>query len=92
MNSEPYGVLFAPPARRAIASKLPEPVAAATAEFCLGPLASNPRRVGKPLRGDLDGYCGARRGDYRTIYRIDDDEHVVYVVDIAHRGNVFRDR
>jgi mRNA-degrading endonuclease RelE of RelBE toxin-antitoxin system len=85
-------VEFAPPARRALAARLPEKIAAAAAEFCLGPLAENPRRVGKPLQGQLAGRHGARRGDYRVIYRIDDASHIVYVLDIAARGDIYRPR
>jgi mRNA interferase RelE/StbE len=32
----------------------------------------------------------ARRGTYRVIYRIDDKAHVVTVVDVAHRRDVYR--
>ncbi len=39
---------------------------------------------------ELAGYFSARRGPYRVIYRIDDDKHVVHVVRIDHRANVYR--
>ncbi|WP_211239807.1 type II toxin-antitoxin system RelE family toxin [Jiangella gansuensis] len=78
------------PARKAIANRLPEPVAAAVLEFCAAALTANPHRVGKPLFGPLAGCYGARRGTYRVIYRIDDDTHTVHVLDVDHRADVYR--
>jgi mRNA interferase RelE/StbE len=48
-------------------------VAAAIVEFITGPLAENPHRLSKPLRGELDGYHSAYRGDYRVVLRIDEE-------------------
>jgi len=69
---------------------LPEKVATAAVEFVYGSLAANPRRVGKPLKLGLTGLQSARRGDYRVIYRIDDQDHRVDVVAIEHRSDVYR--
>jgi mRNA interferase RelE/StbE len=38
----------------------------------------------------LDDRFSARRGTYRVIYRIDDEAHVVNVVDIGHRRDIYR--
>jgi mRNA interferase RelE/StbE len=67
-------------------------VAAAIVEFITGPLADNPQRLSKPLRGELDGYHSARRGDYRVVFRIDEDEHTVIIVGIRHRAHIYRPR
>jgi mRNA-degrading endonuclease RelE of RelBE toxin-antitoxin system len=56
--------------------------------FLHGPLAEDPYRVGKPLRFQLGGYWSARRGQYRVTYSIHDDEVLVGVVRISHRGDV----
>jgi mRNA interferase RelE/StbE len=85
-----YEIRFQPAARRAIAQRLPEAVAAAVLEFCAAALAVNPHRVGKPLSGPLAGCCGARRGTYRIIYRIDESNHVVHVLDVDHRAEIYR--
>lgn len=85
-----YELRFQSAARRAIAERLPEAVAAAVLEFCEAVLAVNPQRVGKPLLGPLTGCHGARRGTYRIVYRIDESARVVYVVDIAHRSEIYR--
>jgi mRNA interferase RelE/StbE len=76
-------------ARRALAETLPESVAAAIWQFVSGPLRDNPHRVGKRLRFELEGYYSARRGQYRVIYRIDDDAVIVEVVAIAHRADAY---
>ncbi len=89
---ERYTVRFMPPARRAISARLPESVAAAVLEFCDQALATNPHRVGKPLFGPLAGCHGARRGTYRIVYRIDDKAGIIYVVDVDHRGDIYRPR
>jgi mRNA interferase RelE/StbE len=69
---------------------LPEKVAAAAVEFIYGPLAEDPRRVGRPLRLELEGRYSAHRGDHRIIYRIVDERKVVVVEAIAHRADVYR--
>ena len=93
MTTEPeqrYEIRFQPAARRAIVHRLPEAVAAAALEFCDAALALNPYRVGKPLFGPLAGCHGARRGTYRIVYRIDESNHVVHVLDIDHRSEIYR--
>jgi len=93
VSAEPeqrYQIRFQPAARRAIAQRLPETVAAAVLEFCEAALAVNPHRVGKPLFGPLAGCHGARRGTYRIVYRIDEDTRIVHVLDIDHRAEIYR--
>jgi mRNA interferase RelE/StbE len=85
-----YDLRFQAAARRAIAQRLPEPVAAAVLEFCDSALAVNPHRVGKPLFGPLLGCHGARRGTYRIVYRIDEGTRTVHVLDIDRRVDVDR--
>lgn len=86
---EPYDLAFGPSARRAFAEQLPERVASVVWAFCDGPLSESPYRVGKPLRAPLDGQYSARRGAYRVRYRIDDDKHLVTVIDIAYRAQAY---
>jgi mRNA interferase RelE/StbE len=87
-----YDLRFLPAARRAIAQRLPEPVAAAVLEFCQDALAVDPHRVGKPLFGPLAGCHGARRGTYRIVYRIDEGTRTVHILDVDHRADVYRRR
>jgi mRNA interferase RelE/StbE len=78
-------------ARRA-PTRLPEKAAAAVVEFLYGSLAASPHRVGKPLKLSLEGLHSARRGDYRVIYRIDDQRRLVTVMTIEHRSDIYRPR
>jgi mRNA interferase RelE/StbE len=90
-SEQPYRVEAAGSARRDL-QRLSGKVATAIVEFITGPLANNPQRLSKPLRGDLDGYHSARRGDYRVVLRIDEDGRTVVVVGIKHRGHIYRPR
>lgn len=86
---ERYEIRFQPAARRAIAQRLPEAVAAAVLEFCEAALAVAPYRVGKPLSGPLAGCHGALRGTYRIVYRIEEHARTVHGLDIDHRSDVY---
>jgi mRNA-degrading endonuclease RelE of RelBE toxin-antitoxin system len=89
---DPYELVLAPPAIRALQSGLPEAVAAAVIEFLTGALLENPQRVGKPLRGELIGVHSARRGTYRVLYRINEQVREVLVIRIEHRADAYRSR
>ncbi len=89
--AEGYRLQVAGPAARAIAKRLPEAIAAAVVEFTTGPLLDNPHQVGAALRGPLDGTYAARRGSYRILYVVD-DQQVVTVRDVDHRADVYRRR
>jgi mRNA-degrading endonuclease RelE of RelBE toxin-antitoxin system len=80
------------PAARQIEHGLPESVATAIIEFLTGALAENPYRVGKPLRDELAGWYGARRGSFRIMYRIDETARLVEVLRIEHRKDSYRPR
>ena len=89
-TGEEYELVLTPPARRALTDVLPAAVAGAVIEFLTTPLVQQPRRVGKPLRGDLAGVWSARRGTYRVLYRIRDEPPEVIVLRIEHRRDVYR--
>ena len=73
-------------------NRLPNKVRDAALESMLGPIAENPQRLGKPLVGELEGLCSARRGDYRIIYQILEEDAVVLVHRVQHRRDVYRQR
>jgi mRNA interferase RelE/StbE len=85
-----YELVLTTPARRALTDQLPEGVAAAVLEFLTTALVQQPRRVGRPLRGELAGLWSARRGTYRVLYRVRDEPPEVVVVRIEHRRDVYR--
>jgi mRNA-degrading endonuclease RelE of RelBE toxin-antitoxin system len=85
-----YGVIIAPTAKKQLAEQLPESAAFAAYEFIIGPLLDNPHRGGKRLRSPLhDRHC-ARRGTYRVLYRIDDEQQHVTVVGVFSRADAYR--
>ena len=53
------------------------------------PLA-NPRDLGEALTGPLRTFWKYRVGHYRVIVDIQDDELVILVVRIGHRGSIYR--
>ena len=91
MTPPSWSLVVAGPVRRAI-SRLPAKVAVAVLDFLVGPLLENPRRVGKALRGDLEGLHVARVGAYRVIYEIEVEARVVRVLFVDHRADVYRPR
>lgn len=91
-RSSGYELVLTPPARRALAERLPEAVAAAVTEFLTTAVVTQPRRVGKPLRQELTGIWSARRGTFRVLYRIHDDPAEVVIIRIEHRRDVYRPR
>jgi mRNA-degrading endonuclease RelE of RelBE toxin-antitoxin system len=86
-----FAVAWTATSRRALAT-LPEKVATAAVEFIYGSLAETTHRAGKPLQFGLAGLYSARRGDYRVIYRIDDDVRTIMVIALDHRSDVYRPR
>ena len=87
-----YELVLTPPARRALTDTLPEAVAVAAIDFLTTALLANPKRVGKPMRGQLAGIWSARRGTYRILYRVRDDSREVIVLRIDHRRDAYRPR
>ncbi|WP_202863719.1 type II toxin-antitoxin system RelE family toxin [Ornithinimicrobium avium] len=49
---------------------------------------SHPQRVGRWLRGQLEGIHSARRGTYRVLYRINEPAREVVVLRTEHRRDV----
>ena len=89
-EGQPYELVVASSAARAIAEVLPESVAVAVLDLITGPLLTDPHRVGKPLRRELEGLRSARRGTYRIIYRIDEARNEVVVLRVDHRSRSYR--
>ena len=87
----PWNVEVTGPAMKGF-RRLPEKVATAIVEFVTGALADDPHRLSKPLTNELLGLRTARRGDYRVLFTLDIEEHVLYVHRIEHRSDVYKPR
>jgi mRNA interferase RelE/StbE len=84
-----YEVIFAATARRDL-QRIPPRIVPAIIEFVFGDLAKTPRRVGKPLKGELEGSYSARRGPYRVLYKINDPANRIEILRVDHRADVYR--
>jgi mRNA interferase RelE/StbE len=90
VNAEKWWLVVMPPARREF-DRLPIAVAAAVLET-LDAIKANPRRLGKPLMFEHEGRFSARRGPYRIICEVLDEERLIRVLAIGHRRDVYRRR
>jgi mRNA interferase RelE/StbE len=92
--SDAYSVRIAGGVLRTLQTGPPRGIALNAAwaifEFIHGPLSQDPWRVSNPLRDELEGFRGARRGEYRVVFRIDDEERVIRVVRVDHRSDIYR--
>ena len=52
-------------------------------------LTVDPIGFGKPLRYSLKGHRRLRVGDYRIVYRIEQDSGSVLIIAIKHRKDVY---
>ena len=85
----PYQVLLHPAVERFVA-KLPRDLRRQIADK-LAELAQNPRPHGSIKLSGENAYR-IRVRDYRIIYTLQDHRLLVYVIDIGHRGDVYRRR
>ncbi|MBZ5546291.1 MAG: type II toxin-antitoxin system RelE/ParE family toxin [Acidobacteriia bacterium] len=84
-----YRVLIDPRAARELEA-LPKPVVTRIDAFILS-LATNPRPPGtKRLKGKLKEGWRVRVGEYRILYRIDDEKSEVRIFEVGHRREVYR--
>ena len=90
-SADPYELRVTGPVQRQL-ERLPQGTAAAIVEFMLTALVENPHRVGGRLQRELAGLHSARRGSYRVVYEIDDEQHAVIVLRVDHRSRVYRSR
>jgi mRNA interferase RelE/StbE len=52
--------------------------------------SGDPRQLGIAMAGEKSGYWRYRVGDYRVICELEDARLVVLVVEVGHRGDVYR--
>lgn len=90
-NQGPWKVEVTSPALKGF-RQLPDKAAAAIVEFVTGVLADNPRRLSKPLTNELLGLRTARRGDYRVLFTLDVEKHILYAHRIEHRSSAYKPR
>lgn len=47
---------------------------------------------GKRLKGKLAGDFSFRVGDYRVIYTVNNDRLIVYIIDLGHRKDIYKEK
>ena len=52
-------------------------------------LEIDPVSFGKPLRYSLKGHRRLRVGDYRIVYKINEDKKIVVIVAVDHRKDIY---
>lgn len=82
-----YRILYHPEIQRDIAG-LPRNMKDRIRKAIEQRLLADPLRFGTPLRRSLHGYRKLRAGDYRIIFKIDNEN--IVVLKIGHRKEVYR--
>jgi len=84
-----YRIRLDPAARKGLL-RLPKPMRQRIGSH-IDALATNPRPIdSEQLAGALRPFRKVRIGDYRVCYHVDDDAHIVTVVEVAHRSKVYK--
>jgi len=84
----PFAIKFSPHATRSF-RKLPRSVQVRM-HGAIEQLKENPRPQGAEKLKESENTYRIRVGDYRILYEIQDQELVVYVIETAHRREVYR--
>ena len=84
-----WQVFWTKPAARDL-GRLPPRIAGVILTYVDERLAENPHRLSKPLQGNLADLRSARSGDYRVLFRIDEESGRLYVRRVDHRAHAYR--
>jgi mRNA interferase RelE/StbE len=84
-----YEVQWTRPAVRDL-SRLPPRIAGIILTYVDERLAIRPAQLSKPLRGALEGLRSARSGDYRVLFRLDEERGRIFIRRVDHRAHVYR--
>lgn len=71
---------------------MPAKISAACWEFIHRQLAEIPHQVGKPLLEPLAPQYSARRGEYRVLYLIENEQVTIIMSAVTHRADAYRAR
>lgn len=53
-------------------------------------LTIDPINLGEPLHHSLKGHRRLRVGDYRVIYKVNQQAHIVVITEIGHRDDIYK--
>lgn len=83
----PFFVLYHPAVKKCDIAKLNVDVRKRIKKAIENRLMVAPQEYGEPLRKTLKGYWKLRVGDYRVVFRVDQDEILIF--GICHRKDVY---
>ena len=83
-----YRLIIKPSARKDV-ERLPRPVQRRVLDR-LACIQDDPRAPGSVKLAGAKRTHRVRVGDWRIVYEIDDDRHIVHVTIVAHRREVYR--
>lgn len=86
-----YVILYDLGAKKKDFEKISPPMRKIIREAIEKKLTIDPVKFGKPLKYGLKGYRRLRVGDYRVIYRVDEQKVIVIIVEIDHRKDIYED-
>ena len=91
MEPGKYSISLLPTAARDL-GQLPRPISRRVSR-AIDPLADDPRPPGcEKLKVGAEDEYRIRVGDYRILYKVDDDKHIVLVAKVRHPREVYRRR
>jgi mRNA interferase RelE/StbE len=50
------------------------------------------QKLGKPLIGKLSGLWSLRFGKYRALYQITENKLIIFILNIGHRKNIYKNQ
>lgn len=83
-----HEIIIAPQAKKEL-KKLPRRYKEAVSEAILE-IRTDPFISGKPLTRDFTGKYSYKVGAFRTIYKINKKDKIVYVLTAGHRSRVYK--
>jgi len=83
----PFSVIYHPDVKGRDIAKLNADVKERVRKAIETRLMVAPHEYGEPLRKTLKGYWKLRVGDYRIVFRVDDEE--ILILGICHRKEVY---
>ena len=88
MSEENYSIEFLRTAQKEL-SKLPKDIQQRIA-VKIEELKTNPYPPGVKALKNGDGRLRFRVGDYRVIYKIEEDQLIILIVKVGHRRNIYK--
>lgn len=91
MSGNPYRIEYDPKVVRKDIPKLSQAIQRRVRDAIENKLTHDPLRFGEALRYSLSGFRRLRVGDYRVVYKVEEQDLRVYIAMICHRKDVYED-